>query len=242
MRRPELVLRQTSAVFEHNKDEINQMCVSPEDNFLASCDDTGSIKVIDVEKGKLTTVLSKHSNICSSVKFRPTKPNQLLSGGLDCTIRQWNWKQGTLMRTYNIFRNVNSMQIVNPPHVHSIDISPDGDCVVAGVGDGSLSIIDVLRDVDLELPEAHLACVSQVRFPLFAPGHIVSGSNDERLKLWKLNTKKFNKHGEIIDDITLALTIDQKSKINWLATTPNSSCGNLFVADITEEVSSYLVH
>ena len=66
--------------FSFNKEEVNEIDVNPKGNFLCSCDDGGDVKVIDIENAKLFKTLSRHhSNICSTVKFHPRKPWELIS-------------------------------------------------------------------------------------------------------------------------------------------------------------------
>lgn len=80
MRRPEIVLKEASTIFDHNSEEINQvsiLCyifylvskflkvvVSQDGKYLAACDDSGEAKIIDIEQGKLAhTLARRHKNV-----------------------------------------------------------------------------------------------------------------------------------------------------------------------------------
>lgn len=71
--------------FHVNEEEINCLSVNDTDSFLAAADDSGAIKVVDLESKKVSRSL-RHSNICSSVAFRPQRPQSLVSCGLDMQV------------------------------------------------------------------------------------------------------------------------------------------------------------
>lgn len=71
--------------FHVNEEEINCLAVNETDSFLAAADDSGAIKIMDLEKKKAIRSL-RHSNICSSVVFRPQRPQSLVSCGLDMQV------------------------------------------------------------------------------------------------------------------------------------------------------------
>lgn len=88
--------------------------------------------------------------------------------------------------------------------MHSIDVSADANAAVAGLGDNTVLIYDLDRDVPVaQLEDGHSTSVSQVYvqiwwsdqndtstriscrcFPQFAPTHVASGGNDEHILLW----------------------------------------------------------
>ena len=71
--------------FHVNEEEINCLSVNETDSFLAAADDSGAIKVMDLENKKVSRSL-RHLNICSSVAFRPQRPQSLVSCGLDMQV------------------------------------------------------------------------------------------------------------------------------------------------------------
>ncbi|XP_054569847.1 WD repeat-containing protein 53 isoform X2 [Eptesicus fuscus] len=76
--------------FHVNEEEINCLSLNETENLLASADDSGAIKILDLENKKVSRSLKRHSNICSSVAFRPQRPQSLVSCGLDMQVMLWN--------------------------------------------------------------------------------------------------------------------------------------------------------
>lgn len=69
------------------EDEINSLSVSDTGASLALADDSGAVRVVDLQTRKVNRTLHKHTNICSSVAFRPQRPQSLVSAGLDMQVR-----------------------------------------------------------------------------------------------------------------------------------------------------------
>lgn len=75
-------------------DEVNSIDVNVQDECIAVADDLGSVTLISTATQKVTHVFDNHGSICSTVKFRPSWPNQLISAGLDCQLVVRDWKAG----------------------------------------------------------------------------------------------------------------------------------------------------
>lgn len=76
------------------EDEINSLSVSETGASLALADDSGAVRVVDLQTGKVSRTLRKHTNICSSVAFRPQRPQSLVSAGLDMQVRDMDFTSG----------------------------------------------------------------------------------------------------------------------------------------------------
>ena len=132
-------LATTVCEFEFNVDEINQIATHDKSTFLAACDDSGEIKIIDVQSKKVFKSLrGKHENICSTVQFRPTRPWEVVSGGLDSRVVSWDFSSGRALQEVDM-RNLDNASdretyLVNPPLVHSIHMSENGRIFAAGLG------------------------------------------------------------------------------------------------------------
>ena len=132
-------LSSTVCEFEFNQDEVNQVAIHDKGNYLAACDDSGEIKVIDVQSGKLFKSLkNKHENICSSVQFRPNRPWEIVSGGMDFRIVSWDYSSGRVLQELNVQElggdSSEGAYFVNPPFVHSIHMAGNGRMFAAGLG------------------------------------------------------------------------------------------------------------
>lgn len=69
------------------EEEINALALNETGSSLAVADDSGAVRVLELPGGKVFRTLRRHTNICSSVAFRPHRPNNLLSAGLDMQVR-----------------------------------------------------------------------------------------------------------------------------------------------------------
>lgn len=69
------------------EEEINAVALNETGSALAVADDSGAVRVLELPGGKVCRTLRRHTNICSSVAFRPHRPNNLLSAGLDMQVR-----------------------------------------------------------------------------------------------------------------------------------------------------------
>lgn len=70
------------------EEEINALALNETGSALAVADDSGAVRVLELPGGKVCRTLRRHTNICSSVAFRPHRPNNLLSAGLDMQVRE----------------------------------------------------------------------------------------------------------------------------------------------------------
>ena len=134
-----------STKFEYNSEEINQISINDKGEYLAACDDDGEIKIIDLQQRRLfKTLLRHHSNICSSVQFRPQKPWQIVSAGLDCNVIHWDFSTGKPRQVFNVNEYLQSRKapnelFINPPFAHSVSMANDGSMFASGLGNYSRS-------------------------------------------------------------------------------------------------------
>lgn len=83
-----------------NYDDINEISVHEKGGYIASADDSGAIRILDVSRAsgiksyKTLRGKSAHTNICSTVKFRPRRAWELLSGGLDSMVLHCDFGRG----------------------------------------------------------------------------------------------------------------------------------------------------
>ncbi|XP_064576859.1 WD repeat-containing protein 53 isoform X1 [Zonotrichia leucophrys gambelii] len=181
--------------FHVNEEEINCLSVNDADSLLAAADDSGAIKVVDLESKKVSRSL-RHSNICSSVAFRPQRPQSLVSCGLDMQVMLWNLQKVRPLWSTNLQEcemeeesPQSAGQFFNPPLAHSLSVASCGNIFSCGAQDGKVRIFRVTGarfEHELEF-QAHSLGVSQV---LFMPeGYwLLSGGNDGKVLLWDLSS------------------------------------------------------
>jgi len=62
LRNPDVLIKSPVAKFDFNTEEVNQ--ISIKDSHLAACDDSGEIKIIDLDKGAVAKTLRRqHTNV-----------------------------------------------------------------------------------------------------------------------------------------------------------------------------------
>ncbi|XP_074009887.1 WD repeat-containing protein 53 [Numenius arquata] len=182
--------------FHVNEEEINCLSVNETESFLAAADDSGAIKIVDLENKKVSRSL-RHSNICSSVAFRPQRPQSLVSCGLDMQVMLWNLQKARPLWTTNLQEceteddsPQSAGQFFNPPLAHSLSVASCGNIFGCGAQDGKVRIFRVTGvkfERELEF-EGHSLGVSQV---LFMPEAywLLTGGNDGKVLLWDVSSE-----------------------------------------------------
>ena len=191
-------LRQLSQHVEHyqfNEDEINHIDINEKDEYLASCDDSGQIKIVSLNDKRVYKTLRKHTNICASVSFRPRRPWDLLSGGYDKQLIQWDFSRARSVCVINMeeigmTNDDASSYVISPPFVHSISVSNSGKYLACGTENALVQVFNSNK----RTPEfrstlyGHTQGVSQVHFPKFddSDSILISGGNDGQCFVWNL--------------------------------------------------------
>ncbi|XVF27464.1 hypothetical protein REPUB_Repub14bG0109700 [Reevesia pubescens] len=152
--------------YNYNKEEINQVTCNSKSSFLASADDGGEIKIIDIrQQCVFKTLRAGHTSICSSVQFIPWRPWEVITGGLDSKLIIWDFSKGRPSKIVDfglpdMSSGSNAGQCLNPAFVHSIKV-PDVDmldklgkiCVVAR-GDGVIDVINMESELASMRPKS----------------------------------------------------------------------------------------
>lgn len=231
LRRPEIVLLQSHASSSQQfcKQEINHSSapVGGGKKMLLA-DDSGDVTVIDVGAAPTMTrsrTFSKHTSLCSCAKFLPGHATQFISGGLDCQLFYWDQGRARPLSQFS-FGSLQTGQIANPPHVHSLDISADSSTLAVALGSGQVALMVPSSLRVKTMLEPHCTSCSQVVFPRFsAQRHIFSGGNDGKVVLL-----------ETAGNPNPVIQLDRGLKVNWLET---DSTNLLFVADQSTEISMF---
>mmetsp|Transcript_2998 Transcript_2998/g.8468 ORF Transcript_2998/g.8468 Transcript_2998/m.8468 type:complete len:383 (+) Transcript_2998:222-1370(+) len=133
-----------------SNEEVNQVAVDSKGKFLAAADDNGDVTVFDLQKNEVRRMLSGiHSSIASSVSFRPHRPWEVCSGGLDSVMVRWDFSSGKHLQLWDMGGEAvqDGNQMFNPPHVNAIavpttDKRPFCRMVAVARGDGSIVVYD----------------------------------------------------------------------------------------------------
>lgn len=240
LRKPSIILSEHEK-FDFNADEINQ--ISARKSFIALCDDSGEIKILkqeaDNESAKkielFRTLRKQHLNICTSVRFHPSNDSEVISGGLDGKVVVWDFNKLKQLQSFDLIEKSSGNQMVNPAFVFALDISRDQPLVAVGLGDSTIAILSTRLKKRIASLEQHTSSVSQILFAPFNQRYLISGGNDARIVLWKLDDEskltpksKNNLQSEVI------YSIQHESKINWMACDRSQ---NVYVADQTNSIT-----
>ncbi|KAG8135891.1 hypothetical protein E2320_008873 [Naja naja] len=259
-------LKEPVECFHVNEEEINCLSVNETDSFLAAADDSGAIKIIDLQSKKLSRCLQRHSNICASTAFRPQRPQSLLSCGLDMKIIMWNLQKTHpqwIMNLQEAAVEQGNCQLFNPPLVHSLSVSTCGNVFGCGAEDGKIRIFRVTgAKFEQEITfKGHLLGVSQIFF-LPEIYCFITGGNDGKVLLWDVSSeigklkspnkavhKKKNaiKKAEKMNpeytnecpSISPKLTIEHGEKVNWVSYMSINGSKKILVADLSSDISVY---
>lgn len=190
--------------------EVNSLALNAKETFLAACDDSGDVAVMDLNPISSDTqpradllrwrrLRRSHSNVASTVAFRPGRTWELVSSSLDCSVLRWDYNRGRVLNRVEISAHddANSEggeggqggqegQLVNPPFVHDIAVEATTRAgrIAAAAGSGQV----VLLDMDAKKPiiargsGVHGAAISAVCW--LREGSVVSGGVDSKLALW----------------------------------------------------------
>ncbi|CAN6858603.1 unnamed protein product, partial [Brassica oleracea] len=251
--------------YSYNKDEVNQVVCNGRSSFLASADDSGDVKIIDVgQKCLYKTLRAGHTSICSSVQFIPWRPWEVITGGLDAKLVLWDFSKGRSQKIID-FSSDNSGQCLNPAFVHSIAV-PEMDmvgkldkiCAVArgdgivdlinieselsrkgaskGCGSSSSSRNNVAKRVCLDYSVGgHKAAVSCVAFSQFQEKGRFLISGGNDKTVKIWDCVRCLDSDNNDNRDLLHLNIDLSKKVNWLCTNQSDS-ENLVVCDTTRVV------
>ncbi|XP_030634426.1 WD repeat-containing protein 53 [Chanos chanos] len=182
------------------EDEINSLSINETGTMLAAADDSGAVRVLELQTGKVSRTLRKHTNICSSVAFRPQRPQSLVSAGLDMQVMLWNLQKTRPLWTFSLQESVEQEeghqqkagQLFNPPLAHCVSVATCGNVFACAAEDGRVHLMRVGAGSRLDQQgalKAHSQGASQAHFVnhLSHPYWLATGGNDGLVALWDLS-------------------------------------------------------
>ncbi|XP_042342550.1 WD repeat-containing protein 53 [Plectropomus leopardus] len=182
------------------EEEINALALNETGSALAVADDSGAVRVLELPGGKVCRTLRRHTNICSSVAFRPHRPNNLVSAGLDMQVMLWGLQKTRPLWTVNLQdvaeeeddHQQRPGQLFNPPLVHCVSVASCGNVLGCAAEDGRVHVMRIGSGSKLEQQgavKAHSQGASQAHFVSFLshPHWLVTGGNDGQVALWDLS-------------------------------------------------------
>lgn len=191
-----------------------------------------------IESISVSRRLKGHTSASYTAQFRDGATSvELVTGGYDCNVINWNCSKGKPYRKFNITELIpEGSAFVNPPYVLSLMFNRNGSKLACGIGNSTIKIFNS-NERRLQYSKtldsyAHSNSVCQVHFPKFEDNLLISGGNDGKINLWNLN--------DTSDEIVPRLTIQNTEKINWLTST---DCGGqcIVVCDTSSVIKLYRI-
>jgi WD40 repeat protein len=157
---------------------LNSVAISSDNSKIVSGSSDRTIKLWDLDTGKLLNTLEGHTNHVNSVATTSDN-SKIVSGSSDRTIKLWDLDSGKLLNTLEGHRGP----------IHSVAITSDNSKIVSGSDDKTIKVWDLDSGKLIHTLEGHSAAVNSVAITS-DNSKIVSGSDDKTIKLWDLDSGK----------------------------------------------------
>lgn len=207
LRVPGVVLRQAAFHLSASRDEVGQLAINRSGTMLAAADDAGDVQLFDLAAAQsLPPLMNAHDSLCGSVAFNPTLDWQLVTGGMDAMVVEWDYRRALRSSEWSLAPPPEqaSSQLLNPRHVHCLSYAPDGRSLAVALGDGSVEVRRAGTGEVITSTVAHRAATSQAHFaPELCGGGganaaaaaastglgdgavpLITAGDDARLRLW----------------------------------------------------------
>ncbi len=162
----------SARILTGHQGEIFGLALDPTNQILASGSGDQSIRLWDVQTGRLQTILKGHTAPVRTLAFSP-KGNFLASGASDKTTRVWNLQTGKEAVSFSsVFGNI-----------RAVAFSPDGE-ILASTGDGgSLRLLDWKANKELKAMKSGFGIIYSVAFSP-SGSVLATGSSDTHVHIW----------------------------------------------------------
>ncbi len=184
---------------------------SPDGASLASASEDGKLRLWERESGSCYCELTGHQGRVWTVAFSP-RGAILASGGDDQTIRFWHLASGRCLKTLR----------ERSGQVRRLEFSLDGNLLATNSGDSTVKLWDVsplygnstASVARLKTLKGHTGRVYAIAF---LPDSLVTGGEDQLIRLWDLNSGEclriFTGHDSHIFDVACLSRPDQAALI-----------------------------
>ncbi|HEY9602642.1 MAG TPA: WD40 repeat domain-containing serine/threonine-protein kinase, partial [Allocoleopsis sp.] len=156
---------------------VNSVAISPDGKWLASGNDDKTIRVWNLETGRVVSTLTGHSQSVKSVAFSPDG-TMLASGSDDQTVKLWNLSNFQEIYTFSGHAHA----------VKSVAFSPDGNLLASGSWDKTIKLWNVQTGIAENTLAGHTLQVAALAFSP-CDNILASASCDRTIRLWELRDR-----------------------------------------------------
>ncbi len=160
--------------------EIRGLSFSPDSKRIASTGQGKSVRIWNVETGKLISKFYGHQNHIFKVSFHP-QGKMLLTGSNDGTAKLWDSDRGVELATFKPPNQNNQNNQIEP--IQDASFSPDGNWIITAQNK-TISLWDLQGNL-LDSAIAHDQKIYSVRFHPDGK-QLASSGGDETVKLWQI--------------------------------------------------------
>lgn len=146
------------------------------EDTIAAGGANGTVKVWDMDTGKVSRSLTGHRSNCLSLAFTTSDTNCLISGSQDCTVKVWDLRRKEAITTYKGHNNSSVLKVAP---------SPDNKWVCSGSEDGELKVWDLSSGKVIKDGWRHSGRITGLEFNQVEFLMVSSGA-DRVVRVWDL--------------------------------------------------------
>ncbi|RYH28987.1 hypothetical protein EON65_10135 [archaeon] len=161
-----------------NKSPIECLCFDADELCVVSGAMNGSLKVFDLNEGKLARNLGSHQVNVTSVQYHPYG-EFIVSGSSDCTMKLWDVRNKSCIETYT----------GHTKEITCVRFSPDGKWVASAGKDGVILFWDLIASKHIDTIKLSPSYVTSFEFNP-AELSLAAMTTARTVRLWDLETMK----------------------------------------------------